>query len=187
MPKYYIRIVNDDAPAPVYFQRIDAKNKPIFHPQKSFAKRFETLALAEEITAKLRGMTSEQDGESTTFEIIDSSTDKPVGEPEDEPEVVCPDPVQMFGNPGSGNDDGWVTRFSFVQASTGLRSDFQMKKTSEGLRCRYTTMQGAVSPERPKSEMKTAVANWTDCLRAWLCYQIEYNTGSNGGGNGKEK
>lgn len=182
--KFYIRIVNDDAPAPFYFQRIDAKGKPLFTSQRSFAKRYETLTLAEEIAAKLRSMTTEQDGESTTIEIIDTQTDKPVGEPEDEPEAVCPPPVPPFkGEEASGNDDGWVTRFSFFQACTGLRSDFQMKKTSEGLRCRYTTMQGAVSPERPKSEMKTAVANWTDCLRAWLCYQIDYG----GGNNGKEK
>lgn len=183
MSKLYIRITNDDSPAPVFYQRIDGKGKPLFTAQESFAKRFENIQLAEEIAAKLRSMTTERDGESTTIEIIDTQTDKPVGEPEDEPEAVCPPPAPPFKGETGGNDDGWVTRFSFVQASTGKSSAFQMKKTPEGVKCRYTTMQGAVSPERPKSEMKTAVANWTDCLRAWLCYQIDYG----GGNNGKEK
>ena len=173
MPKYYIRIVNDDAPEPTYFQRLDAKNMPLLTSAEKFAKRYEGLPLAQEMAAKLRELRSERDGESTVIEVVDAATGNPVTDDYEEPQTVTPEPVPPF--------PGWETRFEFIQTSTGKKSEFQMCKTPEGIKCRYTTLTGNLSPERPKSEMKTAVANWTDCLRAWLCYQIDSGGKKNAG------
>lgn len=169
--KYYIRISDITAPAPIYLQRIDSKGKPVFTGSTGFAKRYDNISLAEEIAAKLRSQTSERDGESCTIEIIDTQTDKPVGETDDEPMVVSPPPIPPF--PGTENGDGWDVRFKFVQCTTNHEATLEMKKTPEGIITRYKPLLGSYSKEFSKAAMTDAVNCWIDCIRAWLLAQIE--------------
>ena len=169
--KYYIRISDITAPAPIYLQRIDSKGKPVFTGSTGFAKRYDNIGLAEEIAAKLRSQTSERDGESCTIEIIDTQTDKPVGETDDEPQAVSPPPIPPF--PGSDNSDGWNARFMFIQCATGQEATLEMCKTPEGIKTRYKPIIGGYSKEYPKAAMTDAVNCWIDCIRAWLLAQIE--------------
>ena len=126
--KYYIRITDDTEPAPKYLQRIGSDGRPLFTASSGFAKRFITLELAEEIAAKMRSQTSARDGESSLIEIIDTLTDRPVGEPEEEPRVVKPPDIPPF--PGSENNGEWNTRFKFVWCKTGQESTFEMSTVS---------------------------------------------------------
>lgn len=160
MPKYYIRLTDDMAPAPIYYQRI-AGLKPQFTPNPGFAKRFENLELAREMCAKLKDQTSERDGECSLIEIIDAETAQPVT---DDP------PEQPEREPGNG---GWDVRFEFRQTSTGALSTYEMQKTPEGVKCRYTTMSGNTSTVRPRSQMHESVQAWLDCISAWLHAQID--------------
>lgn len=163
--KYYIRITDDTEPAPKYLQRIGSDNKPLFTANSCFAKRFITLELAAEIVAKLRSQTSARDGESCKIEVIDTQTDKPVGEPEGEPQMVSPPQIPQF--------QGWETRFKFEWCKTGQEATFEMRKTDHGLICRYKPLIGGMSQEYPKTEIQTAFRNWLNCIEAWAAAQIK--------------
>lgn len=169
--KYYIRITDDTEPAPKYLQRIGNDGRPIFTESSGCAKRFITLELAEEIAAKMRSQTSARDGESSLIEIIDTLTDRPAGEPEEEPQVVKPPDIPPF--PGSENNGEWNTRFKFVWCKTGQESAFEMCRTDNGIKCRYKLLNGGVSEEYPRAQMISAFRAWLDCIAAWAAAQIE--------------
>lgn len=169
--KYYIRITDDTEPAPKYLQRICSDGRPLFTASSGFAKRFITLELAEEIAAKMRSQTSARDGESSLIEIIDTLTDRPVGEPEEEPRVVKPPDIPPF--PGSENNGEWNTRFKFVWCKTGQESTFEMCRIADGIKCRYKPLLGGKSEEYPKAKMISAFRAWLDCIIAWAVNQIE--------------
>lgn len=169
--KFYIRVTDDTAPAPKYLQRIGNDGRPIFTESSGCAKRFITLELAEEIAAKMRSQTSARDGESSLIEIIDTLTDRPVGEPEEEPRVVKPPDIPPF--PGSENNGEWNTRFKFVWCKTGQESTFEMCRTADGIKCRYKPLLGGKSEEYPKAKMISAFRAWLDCIIAWAVNQIE--------------
>ena len=169
--KYYIRITYDTALAPKYIHHIGNNGNIIPTDNKNVAKLFDSLQFAEEIAAKYRAQIAGRDGEACTIEIINTQTDKPVGETDDEPRAVSPPPILPF--PGTENGDGWDVRFKFVQCATDHEATLEMKKTPEGIITRYKPLLGSYSKEFSKAAMIDAVNCWIDCIRAWLLAQIE--------------
>ena len=147
MINYYIRITNDEAPAPLYVERGAGFSGVLLTADINAARRYSTREEAEKIAALARKQRDkESGGESSAVEIIEEGAQEQPGE--------------------------WSDRFEFRQCSTGARSVLQMRKAPEGIKTRYITINGSVSEERGKSDMDDAVIAWTDSLRAWLIHKI---------------
>ena len=153
MSKYIIRVTNIDAPAPVFFQRMDGKGKPVFTASQGFAKRFLTEDEAAGIRDELKNRTTAADGESTLFEVVNA------------------DGSELHAN-AENNSGEWKTRFRFVQTATGAACEFQMKKTPAGPVCRFSDMIGNMSRERSAADIGAASTMWVQAVGAWLLDQI---------------
>ena len=144
--KYYIRLVNDELPAPLYVERGLGFGGVKLTDSLTAAKRYDTLAEAEKIAAAANAQKAkERGGESTTVEIV---------------------------NEGAEIPDGWEPRARFEVPASGAESRFEMLKTPAGIRCRYTSVSGNISREYGTAEMSRAVADWTSSVSAWFAAKV---------------
>ena len=144
MSKYYIQLVNDELPAPMYVERGLGFGGVKITGNIRAAKRYDTEAEAEKIAALARAQKDkERGGETTTVEI------------------VCED-----------RGDGWESRASFSVHSSGSESSFQMKKTDAGIVSRFVGMDGNVSKEYSSSDLRKAVLDWVNSSGAWFAAKV---------------
>lgn len=147
MPKYYIRLVNDEMPAPLYVERGLGFGGVKLTGSLKDAKRYETEQEAEKIAALARSQKDkERGGECTTVEIV----------------------AEESGESG----DGWETRVRFELPASGSESCFQMKKTDVGIISRYSDINGAFSKEYAAQDMTKAVSDWINCVGAWFAAKV---------------
>ena len=146
MAKYYIQLVNDEFPSPMYVERGLGFGGVKLTRDIRGAKRYDTKAEAEKVAAIARSQKNkERGGETTTVEMVTEE---------------------------SGVPDGWEVRSRFELPASGAVSTFQMKKTDTGITSRYIDMNGAESRVYAAAEMKQAVADWINCVGAWFTAQI---------------
>ena len=144
MSKYYIQLVNDELPAPLYVERGLGFGGVKLTGDIRAAKRYDTEAEAEKIAALARAQKDkERGGETTTVEI------------------VC-----------EGSGDGWETRARFELPASGAESSFQMKKTDAGIVSRYVGMDGIASKEYAAGNMKSAITDWINSSGAWFAAKV---------------
>lgn len=144
--KYYIRLVNDELPAPLYVERGLGFGGVKLTGSMKEARRYDTEQEAEKIAALARAQKDkERGGECTTVEIVTEDT---------------------------GETDGFETRVLFQLPASGAASTFQMKKTDAGIVSRYVDMNGAESREYGPAEMKQAVSDWINCAGAWFADKV---------------
>jgi hypothetical protein len=144
--KYYIRLVNDELPAPLYVERGLGFGGVKLTGSIREARRYDTEQEAEKIAALARAQKDkERGGECTTVEIVTED---------------------------NGETDGFETRVLFQLPASGAASTFQMKKTDAGIVSRYIDMNGAESREYGPAEMKQAVADWINCAGAWFVDKV---------------
>ena len=148
MPKYYIQLINEEMPAPLYVKFGKGFSGVELTGSLKEARRYDTEEEAEKIAAIARAQKDkERGGETTTVQIVTE---------------------------GGGNiDDGWATRFRFTQDSTGAETVFQMKKSPDGIRSRYIAFGGGVSEEFPPGKMKDGFNKWLSAVGAWGCAKID--------------
>ena len=140
--KFYIRLVNDELPGPIYVERGLGFGGVKLTGNLAAAKRYDTLAEAEKIAAAANAQKAkERGGESTTVEIVNEGAEMP---------------------------DGWEPRARFEVPASGAESRFEMKKTPAGIKCRYVAVSGSVSREYEAGEMSRAVSDWTNSVGAWF-------------------
>ena len=145
MPKYYVRLVNDELPAPIYVERGLGFGGVRLTGNLREARRYYTEKEAEKIAALARAQKDkERGGECTTVEIVTE---------EDE-------------------TDGFEIRARFGLPASGAESSFQMKKTDAGIVSRYVDLNGNVSKEYAAESKKQAVADWINCVGAWFADKI---------------
>ena len=139
---YYIRLVNDELPAPLYVERGLGFGGVKLTGSLKDARRYPTEAEAEKIAALARQQKDkERGGESTTVEIVAE---------------------------GAESVGGWDIRARFEVPASGAESRFEMKKTPAGIKCRYVAVSGSVSREYEAGEMSRAVSDWTSSVGAWF-------------------
>ena len=139
---YYIRLVNDELPAPLYVERGLGFGGVKLTGSLKDARRYPTEAEAEKIAAIARQQKDkERGGESTTVEIVAE---------------------------GAESVGGWDIRARFEVPASGAESRFEMKKTPAGIKCRYVAVSGSVSREYEAGEMSRAVSDWTSSVGAWF-------------------
>lgn len=139
---YYIRLVNDELPAPLYVERGLGFGGVKLTGSLKDARRYPTEAEAEKIAANARQQKDkERGGESTTVEIVSE---------------------------GAETSDGFELRARFEVPASGAESRFEMKKTPAGIKCRYIAVSGSVSREYEAGEMSRAVSDWTNSVGAWF-------------------
>ena len=147
MAKYYVQLVNDELPAPLYVKYGKGFSGVELTGSLKEARRYDTEAEAEKIAALARAQKDkERGGEMTTVQIVTED---------------------------AGSSDGWETRFRFTQDSTGVETVFQMKKSPDGIRSRYITFGGSVSDEFPPGSMKDGYNKWLSAVGAWGCAKID--------------
>ena len=143
---YYIRLVNDELPAPLYVERGLGFGGVKLTGSLKEARRYPTEAEAEKIAAFARQQKDkERGGESTTVEIVSE---------------------------GAETSDGFELRARFEVPASGAESRFEMKKTPAGIKCRYVAVSGSVSREYEAGEMSRAVSDWTNSVGAWFASKI---------------
>ena len=143
---YYIRLVNDELPAPLYVERGLGFGGVKLTGSLKDARRYPTEAEAEKIAALARQQKDkERGGESTTVEIVSE---------------------------GAETSDGFELRARFEVPASGAESRFEMRKTSEGIRSRYVEFSGTVSKEYGADQMRQAAADWTNSVGAWFASKI---------------
>lgn len=139
---YYIRLVNDELPAPLYVERGLGFGGVKLTDSLGSARRYDSREEAEKIAAIARQQKDkERGGESTTVEIVAE---------------------------GAESVGGWDIRARFDIPSSGAESRFEMKKTPAGIKCRYIAVSGSVSREYEAGEMSRAVSDWTSSVGAWF-------------------
>lgn len=137
---YYIRLVNDELPAPLYVERGLGFGGVKLTGSLKDARRYSTEAEAEKIAALARQQKDkERGGESTTVEIV---------------------------------AEGWDIRARFDIPSSGAESRFEMRKSPEGIKSRYVSMNGTVSQEYGADKMQQAVSDWTNSVGAWFAAKV---------------
>lgn len=137
---YYIRLVNDELPAPLYVERGLGFGGVKLTGSLKDARRYPTEAEAEKIAALARQQKDkERGGESTTVEIV---------------------------------AEGWDIRARFDIPSSGAESRFEMRKSPEGIKSRYVSMNGTVSQEYGADMMQQAVSDWTNSVGAWFAAKV---------------
>ena len=147
MPKYYIRLVNDELLAPLYVERGLGFGGVKLTGSLKEARRYDTEQEAEKIAALARAQKDkERGGECTTVEIVTEDT---------------------------GETDGFEIRVRFELPASGAESTFQMKKTDAGIVSRYVDLNGNVSKEYAAESKKQAVSDWINCVGAWFANKIE--------------
>lgn len=143
---YYIRIVNDELPAPLYVERGLGFGGVKLTGSLKEARRYPTEAEAEKIAALARQQKNkERGGESTTVEIVAE---------------------------GAESVGGWDIRARFDIPSSGAESRFEMRKSPEGIKSRYVSMNGTVSQEYGADKMQQAVSDWTNSVGAWFAAKV---------------
>ncbi len=144
--KYYIRLINDEWPAPLYVERGLGFGGVKLTGSLNDARRYYTEQEAEKIAAIARSRKdNERGGECTTVEIVTEDT---------------------------GDNDGFEIRAWFELPSSGTVSTFQMKKTDAGIVSRYVDMNGDMSRTYPSEHKKEAVADWINCVGAWFADKV---------------
>ena len=144
--KYYVRLVNDELPAPLYVERGLGFGGVKLTDSLRNARRYDSREEAEKIAALARQQKAkERGGESTTVEIVNEGAEMP---------------------------DGWEPRARFEVPASGAESRFEMRKTAAGIRCRYTSVSGNISREYEAVEMSRAVADWTNSVSAWFAAKV---------------
>ena len=140
--KYYVRLVNDELPAPLYVERGLGFGGVKLTDSLGSARRYDTREEAEKIAALARTQKDkERGGESTSVEIVSE---------------------------GAEMSDGFELRARFEVPASGAESRFEMKKTPSGIKCRYVAVSGSVSREYEVGEMSRAVSDWTSSVGAWF-------------------
>ena len=143
---YYIRLVNDELPAPLYVERGLGFGGVKLTGSLKDARRYPTEAEAEKIAALARQQKDkEPGGESTTIEIVEE---------------------------GAGDPGAWDIRARFDIPSSGAESRFEMRKSPEGIKSRYVSMNGSVSQEYGADKMQQAVSDWTNSVGAWFAAKV---------------
>lgn len=143
---YYIRLVNDELPAPLYVERGLGFGGVKLTGSLKDARRYPTEAEAEKIAALARQQKDkERGGESTTVEIVAE---------------------------GAESVGGWDIRARFDIPSSGAESRFEMRKSPEGIKSRYVSMNGTVSQEYGADKMQQAVSDWTNSVGAWFAAKV---------------
>lgn len=144
--KFYIRLVNDELPGPIYVERGLGFGGVKLTDSLGSARRYDTREEAEKIAALARQQKDkERGGESTTVEIVAE---------------------------GAESVGGWDIRARFDIPSGGAESRFEMCKTAEGIRSRYVEFSGTVSKEYGADQMRQAAADWTNSVGAWFASKI---------------
>lgn len=140
--KFYIRLVNDELPGPIYVERGLGFGGVKLTDSLRNARRYDSREEAEKIAALARQQKDkERGGESTTVEIVTE---------------------------GAETSDGFELRARFEVPASGAESRFEMKKTPAGIKCRYVAVSGSVSREYEAGEMSRAVSDWTSSVGAWF-------------------
>ena len=144
--KFYIRLVNDELPGPIYVERGLGFGGVKLTDSLGSARRYDSREEAEKIAAIARQQKDkERGGESTTVEIVAE---------------------------GAESIGGWDIRARFDIPSSGAESRFEMCKTAEGIRSRYVEFSGTVSKEYGADQMRQAAADWTNSVGAWFASKI---------------
>lgn len=145
--KFYIRLTNDEWPAPRYVERGMGFGGVAITGSLRNAKRYSSEEEAGKIAEQARHQKDkEPGGETTTVEVVKDDT----GE----------DPAS------------WDVRARFELPASGTESRFEMKKTGSGIVCRYVGLNGNVSKEYPSADMQKAVSDWTNSVGAWFAAKI---------------
>ena len=148
MKFYYIRLTNDEWPAPRYVERGMGFGGVAITGSLRNAKRYSSEEEAGKIAEQARRQKDkEPGGETTTVEVVKDDT----GE----------DPAS------------WDVRARFELPASGTESRFEMKKTGSGIVCRYVDLNGNVSKEYAAESKKQAVSDWINCVGAWFANKIE--------------
>ena len=146
MSKYYIQIVNEELPVPMYVERGLGFGGVKLTDSLRAAKRYDTEEEAEKVAALARAQKDkERGGECTTVEIVREGVEAP---------------------------DGWEVRARFDVPSIDASSRFEMKKTDSGIMSRYVGIDGKTSREYGGDEMKKAVSDWINATGAWFASKI---------------
>lgn len=145
--KFYIRLANDEWPAPRYVERGMGFGGVAITGSLRNAKRYSSEEEAGKIAEQARRQKNkEPGGETTTVEVVKDDT---------------------------GEDPSWDVRARFELPTSGTESRFEMKKTGSGIVCRYVDLNGNVSKEYAAESKKQAVSDWINCVGAWFANKIE--------------